>query len=204
MSEFDKKAEKWDENQERNDRAKIVADGILKELEVRPDMNAFEYGCGTGLLSMQLQDCFSKIIMADNSEGMLEVLKDKIEQKEITKMKVSFLDLTKDPIPEEKFNVIYTLMTLHHISNLDIVINKFSNMLENEGYLCIADLQKEDGSFHGDDFKGHNGFDRQELEGLLSKYNFTTLSYQIIYERKKVVEGEEKVFPIFLLIAKRV
>ncbi len=204
MSEFDKKAEKWDENQERIRRAKRVAEGILKEVKVSPDMNAFEYGCGTGLLSFQLQGYFNKIILADNSEGMLEVLKDKIEKKEITNMKVNFLDLTKDPIPETKFDVIYTLMTLHHISNVNIVIKKFSTMLKDKGYLCIADLQKENGSFHGEDFKGHNGFDREELEKLLSKYGFDTISYQKIYERKKIINGEERVFPVFLLVAKRV
>ncbi|MFP4662463.1 MAG: class I SAM-dependent methyltransferase [Halanaerobiales bacterium] len=203
MSEFDDKAENWDENPERRERARKVAEGILNEIEVTPDMKAFEYGCGTGLLSFQLHEFFKKIVLADSSHGMLKVLRDKLAECDIENMEPRYLDLTYDPIPSEKFNIIYTLMTLHHIAELDKVITEFYNMLEKHGYLCIADLVEEDGSFHGDQFLGHNGFARKELEELLVNKSFKIVNYQIIYERKKMIDDKEKTFPVFLLIAQK-
>ncbi|MFP4016331.1 MAG: class I SAM-dependent DNA methyltransferase [Halanaerobiales bacterium] len=203
MSGFDNKAENWDEKPERLERARRVAEGIQDKIKVNPDMKAFEYGCGTGLLSFQLHKYFKKIVLADNSRGMLDVLKDKIEKHDVENMEVRYLDLTSDPTPSEKFDIIYTLMTLHHIPEVDKVITDFSNMLGGSGYLCIADLVEEDGSFHGDQFQGHNGFTREELEGLLVKHGFETVDYSIIYERKKMIDDREMIFPVFLLIAQK-
>lgn len=203
MSDFDKKAKEWDNDPEKLSRAKKVAEGILDVIDIDSSMTAFEYGCGTGLLSFQLKNYFKKIVLADSSQGMLNVLNDKIEQREIENMESRYIDLTEDSIPEEKFNIIYTLMTLHHINDLDIVFNKFFNMLKENGYICIADLVKEDGSFHGDNFDGHNGFEKEELEELLEKFGFNTLSYKVVFERKKMVGDKEKTYPIFLLIVQK-
>ncbi|MFW6377258.1 MAG: class I SAM-dependent DNA methyltransferase [bacterium] len=203
MSDFDKKAKEWDNDPEKLSRAKKVAEGILDVIDIDSSMTAFEYGCGTGLLSFQLKNYFKKIVLADISQGMLNVLNDKIEQREIENMESRYIDLTEDSIPEEKFNIIYTLMTLHHINDLDIVFNKFFNMLKENGYICIADLVKEDGSFHGDNFDGHNGFEKEELEELLEKFGFNTLSYKVVFERKKMVGDKEKTYPIFLLIVQK-
>ena len=43
-------------------------------------------------------------------------------------------------------------MTLHHIHDLSTVLAAFATLLADGGHLCIADLEKEDGSFHGGDF----------------------------------------------------
>ncbi len=40
--------------------------------------------------------------------------------------------------------------------NTNVIIDSFSKMLNPLGYICIADLDEEDGSFHGDGFNGHN------------------------------------------------
>ena len=41
-------------------------------------------------------------------------------------------------------------MTLHHIPDTNGILNKFHALLEPNGYLLVADLEKEDGSFHTD------------------------------------------------------
>ena len=60
---------------------------------------------------------------------------------------------------EGSFDLIYTLMVLHHVGDVETIIRKFRGLLNPGGYLAIADLYSEDGSFHGEGFSGHMGFD---------------------------------------------
>ncbi len=41
-------------------------------------------------------------------------------------------------------------MTLHHIQGVDEVCKNFDTLVKENGYLCIADLVREDGSFHSE------------------------------------------------------
>ena len=60
-------------------------------------------------------------------------------------------------------------MVLHHVGDIDTIIKKFHDLLNPGGYLAIADLYSEDGSFHGEGFHGHRGFDPVSLAALLQK-----------------------------------
>lgn len=203
MTDFDVKAKEWDKNKQRVERAEKVAEGIIKNVKLQSEMTALEYGCGTGLLSFNLQSRFKKIVLADISDGMLEVLSDKIYRSNVNNMEARKLDLTKESIPVEKFDVIYTLMTLHHIKDYQCLLGKFFKMLNNRGYLCIADLLKGEDPFHSSSFEGHHGFNPDELKDLLIKIGFNNISSEIVYNRHKVVDGKEKSFPIFLMIAEK-
>ena len=204
MENFDLLSIDWDKEQRRTERAQAVADQIINSL---PDMSAmvgFEYGCGTGLLSFNLQKTLKNIVLGDSSEGMLSVLEQKLQKSNISNMLPLKIDLTKDDLPEKKFDIIYTLLTLHHIVDIDQVLESFFMMLNPSGYLCIADLDKEDGSFHGEDFEGHHGFDRVELLKKLEEIGFQSVTDKICYEvvRKKE-DGQEKKYPLFLMIVRK-
>lgn len=205
MVNFNELALTWDKEPRRVERAKVVADEIIKSILGLGRMNGLEYGCGTGLLSFCLQPYLKHITLGDNSQGMLDVLTQKIENSKINNMTPLMLDLSQGQnVVDEKFDIIYTLMALHHISDIDKVIDSFSNMLNLAGYICIADLDEEDGSFHGDGFNGHNGFNRNELTEKLMKYSFNEISWKICYENtRKFENGTERKYPMFLLIGQK-
>jgi hypothetical protein len=66
--------------------------------------------------------------------------------------------------------------------------------LRDGGHLCIADLEAEDGSFHGEGFAGHHGFDRAELEADLTRAGFADVSIVRCHE----VERHGETYPLFL------
>jgi 2-polyprenyl-3-methyl-5-hydroxy-6-metoxy-1,4-benzoquinol methylase len=95
-------------------------------------------------------------------------------------------------------------MVLHHVGNIDNILNRFSSLLNPGGYLAIADLYKEDGAFHGDDFNGHNGFDIAELSDKIARVELKTLSHgECFVINRNISETETRQFPVFLLIAKK-
>jgi SAM-dependent methyltransferase len=114
------------------------------------------------------------------------------------------LDITVDPPPEDKFDLIYTLLTLHHVRETQPLLATFNAMLNDGGFLCIADLDKEDGSFHGEGFTGHNGFDRAELGAQAKNAGFKKIRFRTVFEFEKLVnETEKRMYPIFLMTARK-
>ncbi|HEX2947843.1 MAG TPA: class I SAM-dependent methyltransferase [Clostridia bacterium] len=202
--EYDFKALDWDNDPGKVERAKSVAEVIKETVCLTKDMTAFEYGCGTGLLSFNLHPYLKCINLADSSKGMLSVLNDKIVKYQITNMTTSNVDLTKQNEAFQSYDLIYTLMTLHHIMDVDNILNIFYKMLNQSGYLCIADLDEEDGSFHGDGFEGHNGFNKVDLEEKLKSIGFKIKHYQICFEVVKDLDGEkQKRYPLFVMVAQK-
>lgn len=205
MSRFDKEAKTWDTPQSR-ERARQIASAIRSNVALSSAMSALEYGCGTGQLSFELCEDLGPITLADNSTGMLQVLRDKIKKRSADDMKPIDLDLTSDPLPDEKFDLIYTAMTLHHIPNTEDILRKFYELLHSGGILSVADLDKEDGSFHGHDVDDvHKGFDREELAGLAETVGFTDINFSTAYQMEKETEDNDdlKTFPIFLMTAQK-
>jgi len=201
---FNEKAKDWDKDVEKNNRAKLIAKEIVAFIKPTKQMNALEFGCGTGLLSFALKNAFKEITLVDNSEGMMDVLKEKIEKQQIKNFKPLLIDLIKNPSKIKKTDVIFTLMTLHHIENIAQISSIFNSLLNINGYLCIADLDEEDGSFHPKEqnFEGHFGFNKKNLENILKLNSFEVLHYFIPYEIEKEVAGKK--YPVFLMIAKKI
>jgi ubiquinone/menaquinone biosynthesis C-methylase UbiE len=167
-------------------------------------MTALEYGCGTGLLSFALQSDLGQITLADTSQGMLDVLAEKIAAANVKNMNPTRLDLAIDPLPAERFDITYSLLTLHHIEDAKGILKKFHALLEPSGILCISDLDKEDGTFHTDGTTDvHLGFERTELQTWVEETGFTDVKFSTAFEIKKNIDNAEKIFPVFLLIARK-
>jgi len=183
------------------DRSIAVAEGIRKNINLNVNMTALEYGAGTGIASFLLKDYLKEIVMLDSSAEMVRITNEKIESAGAVNLKSILYDLEKDNWQGAKFDLIMTQMVLHHVSDIDSIFIKFSEMLNPGGYIAIADMYAEDGSFHGEGFTGHKGFDTKELSASLSKAGFKITSEEKCFVlNRKISEAETKQFDIFLLI----
>ena len=106
-------------------------------------------------------------------------------------------------MPEDRFELIVTVMTLHHIADLPPVLAAFAEMLTDEGRLCIVDLEAEDGSFHagsGHDAgvgHAHDGFEPDQLAARLADAGFTTSVERSIHH----VTKDGRAYPLFLAVS---
>ena len=204
MTNFDERAKDWDSDPDKVKRAGAVADAIRKALPLIQNMTALEYGCGTGLVSFALQSDLGQVTLADTSQGMLDVLREKIASAGVTNMHPVRLDLATDSLPVERYHLTYSLLTLHHIHDTQDILNKFHALLAPNGILIIADLDKEDGSFHTDGSTDiHLGFDRDELQRQVKSARFGNITFSTVYEITKKIGNKEKTFPIFLMTAQK-
>lgn len=202
MASFDERAKDWDSDPAKVERAMVVAQAIRAALPPAPGMTALEYGCGTGLLSFALKDDFASITLADTSQGMLDVLAGKIANAGARNLQPLRLDLASQPLPAKRFDAVFSLMVLHHLPDTPTYLRQFNRLLKAGGSLYIADLEKEDGSFHGPAVQDvHQGFDRAALQQLAEAAGFQDISFSQVYTVKKLVDGHEKGFPLFLMVA---
>ena len=204
MTNFDERAKDWDSDPTKVERAYAVADAIRKAVPLSRNMTVLEYGCGTGLLSFALQSELGQITLADTSQGMLDVLQEKIVAANVTNMHPVRLDLSSDAVPAERYDLTYSLMVLHHIHDVNGMLIKFCELLVPNGTLLVADLDKEDGSFHTDGSTDvHLGFDRDELRKMIENAGFENVTFSTAHEIKKKIGDEEKTFPVFLMTAQK-
>lgn len=197
MSEFSQKARTWESNPIHAQRSEAIAKNLVDRVSINTNMNGMEFGAGTGLLSFILANRFNSITMIDSAEGMVEVMQEKVEESQHNNLKPLLFDLTEVAYEKGSFDAIFSQMALHHVSDVDAIFERFHSMLNSGGFLAIADLYTEDGSFHGEGFDGHNGFDALELEAKMKKAGFTNVQTETCFTMPKGTEN----YPLFLMIA---
>lgn len=203
VNHFDSKARQWDDNPVFRERGLKIAEAIRAAVPLHVQMSALDYGCGTGLLSFPLRHELGSILMADSSGGMLEVVNEKIAAQGVRNMTTMKIDLHSDPHPQQRFDLIVTSMTLHHVPDTDHILRVFHDLLNPGGYLCLADLDQEDGSFHGIEVDVHHGFDRDDLSRRVTQAGFTAPQFQTVFSIAKEHTGGAREYPVFLMTARR-
>jgi ubiquinone/menaquinone biosynthesis C-methylase UbiE len=203
VSDFDARASTWDEDASKRERARRVAEAIVARVPSLSGKTLLEYGAGTGLLGLALQPLVAELTLADSSREMLAVAEKKIASAGIRNARTLQLDLAAGPAPELRFDVVCTLLTLHHIPDTDGILAAFHRLISSGGLLCVADLDREDGSFHGPGFSGHKGFDRAELGARLERSGFRNVRFETVCDVRKQTAAGPRAFPMFLALAER-
>ena len=203
--DFNKEAAQWDANPGRVKLANDVADSIIREMAPTQDMDVLDFGCGTGLVTLRLQPLVRTITGADSAEGMLGVLEGKVASQGLTNVRTQHADFEKGGRVHGVFHLIVSSMTLHHVPDPAALFRQWQELLVPGGRVCFADLDAEDGSFHGDNTGVfHLGFDRDRLKTLLQEAGFHDIRDATAATMMKDVEGKGKrAFPVFLITARK-
>jgi len=196
---FADKSKGWDENSKRVKGTKAIADAIVKNIELNDTMHIMDFGAGTGLLTYCLADRVAKVTAMDNSPSMLEVFHEKATDFPCV-TEVMELDLSQEIPAGLLFDGIVSSMTIHHLEDTEDMLRKMYAMLPDGGFIAIADLDCEDGTFHSDNTGVfHFGFDRDELVTLTKKVGFK----EVTIETANTINKPHNSFSVFLLTAKR-
>ena len=200
---FDSKARQWDENPVFVERANKIAAALRAGIPLSRRMTALDYGSGSGLLSFPLKDELGHITLSDTSAGMLDVVREKIAAQGVGNMTTIQADLSATALPDTRFDLIYSSMTLHHVPDTDAILASFHAHLNPGGWLGIADLDEEDGSFHGIEVEVHHGFDREALAAKVRQAGFGEVGFQTVFEIEKDQPEGRRVYPVFLMLARK-
>lgn len=203
--DFNAVAATWDEEPRRVLLAQEITAAILQNVPLSQHMTALDYGCGSGLVTLGIQPHVGQIVGADSSQGMLDVLVRKVAERELGNVSVRLIDLTSQDGLAGRFDLIVSSMTMHHVRDVAMLVSVFLRALNPGGWLALADLEAENGSFH-DDPSGvfHHGFERSFMQELLAAHGCSDV--RIITAatvRKAAPHGEERLYPVFLAVGRK-
>ena len=207
MDTFSERAATWDDDPDKSERAREVADAIRAQLPLDGSERVLEFGGGTGLLSRQFAGDVAEILITDAAPGMVAVARQRIDELGPgSRMRAEQFDPTSaDPDPGS-FDLVWSLLALHHVPDAAAALRRLRELLVPGGRLAIADLDEDpEGAFHAahGDFHGHDGFSREGLRDTLTEVGFTDIAFTTATRLTKEVGGQPRDFPLFLVTARR-
>ncbi|QUN07217.1 class I SAM-dependent methyltransferase [Shewanella yunxiaonensis] len=191
---FSHKAHIYEQDNNRVDNVGNIADAIRRQVALSDEMHLVDFGSGTGLLLERIAPNVRKITAVDISASMNQQLAEK-QANLPCELEMIQANLEQTDI-DGQFDGIISSMTMHHIQNIDAMFSKFERMVHPGGFIAIADLDKEDGSFHTDDTGVfHFGFEHEEIAAAARRAGFEQV--QVI--NASVARKPYGDYPVFLL-----
>lgn len=197
---FNKTAATWDSNPSRVEMARGVVEAIRNTIPLSRDMEVLDFGAGTGLLTLGLLPHVAHVTAVDASDGMLRVLDDKLKALGVDNVETRHVDIGRDPLPEAHYSLVASSMVLHHIENVPRTLLLLRRCLRPGGWIALADLDTEDGTFHTDPTGiHHKGFDRGQVGRWLESSGFVDIGFRDAFRMTRVSNGgEPRDYPLFL------
>ena len=196
VDHFAHKSKSWDMNSKRVKNAKGIAELIVNNIKLDKSMELMDFGAGTGLLSYFVAPFVKKIVAVDNSPSMLVEFENKCDEFSC-ETEVIEKDLSSETL-ERAFDGIISSMTIHHLEDTAALLSKLYAMLNDGGFVAIADLDSEDGSFHNDNTGVfHYGFDRHLLAEYAQEAGFKDVTFSLA----STINKPHADFTVFLMTA---
>lgn len=193
---FDNAAAQWDMGDTRQNIASAVFQTLSSRIALLKSMDIMDFGAGTGLLSFKIVPLVRSVVGVDLSTKML----DQISAKNTEAVKVTPLcqDICVNPL-HEQFHGIVSSMAMHHVEDTALLFKTFYTHLKKDGFIAIADLEAEDGTFHSHGNEGvyHHGFDRDTLRATIENAGFS----HVRFHHAITIDKESQSYPIFLVTA---
>lgn len=203
VTDFDELAETWDEEPKRLERTRAITGEIRRRCRLGAEVSVLEIGAGTGAIGRGLAAEVGPVVLLDSSEAMIGVARRRIAEEGLHQVRAVHGGL--DEVSGHTYDLLIASMVLHHMHDTDAALGRFANLLADGGQVAIADLDVDiEGEYHSEGFNGYHGFDREELGQALSRAGFGDLEWSTVFHMTKTVaDGQERVFPIFLVTARK-
>lgn len=199
-SRFDRVASDWDANPTRVALARAVTEAIRQAVALEPGMRVLDFGAGTGLVTLGLSPFVGRLMAVDTSGEMLRQLDAKIQALGIGNVRTMRVGGEEPPLRAAPYDLVVSSMVLHHIADVPLTLRRLRDCLRPGGQVALADLEREDGTFHADrDGVHHDGFEPAIFSGWLRDAGFVDVaSHEIHRVTRSIPDGAPRCYPVFL------
>ncbi|KAB1435975.1 class I SAM-dependent methyltransferase [Candidatus Galacturonibacter soehngenii] len=183
---------------ERINIAKVSSDAIREYLIDSKNKSAIDFGCGTGLVGMNLLDDFSTVTFLDTSQNMIHQLDQKISNLKLENAKTLLFDFEKEEQLDIRADYIFMAQVLLHIKDIELILSRLYQILNDEGHLIIVDFIENDKVISD---IVHPGFDVSNLSDRMSAIGYKKIQCKTFYHGSKIFMGQDA--SLFVLDAKK-
>ncbi|MDF2545908.1 MAG: methylase involved in ubiquinone/menaquinone biosynthesis [Anaerosolibacter sp.] len=168
--------------------AKLTSDAIREYLVDANNKNAIDFGCGTGLVGLNLLNEFNSMLFLDTSQNMIDKIKQKITHLNIPDVDTLCFDLEKESLSDLHADYIFMAQVLLHINDVELVLSRLYDVLSTGGHLLIVDFNKNEEIVSE---MVHNGFEQEKLIDLLNKIGYKEIQSKTFYTGSKIFMGHD-------------
>lgn len=168
--------------------AEVSANAIRDYLVDAKSKHAIDFGCGTGLVGMNLLNEFNSLLFLDTSPNMINQVKQKISGSHGQKADTLCFDFEKDSLEDLHADYIFMVQVLLHIKDIELVLSRLYEVLEESGHLLIVDFNKNEKVVSD---MVHNGFEQRELIDRMTKIGYREIQSKTFYTGNKLFMGHD-------------
>ncbi|WP_242590084.1 hypothetical protein IGL98_000890 [Enterococcus sp. DIV0840] len=197
MNVFDQLAQRYD-SPKQLELASIITKEIQTKLGDTTGKTALDYGCGTGLIGLQISDEFEEMLFVDPSKEMIHVVDQKIAQMNRINVKTVVGSFSNEDTLNIKVDLIIVSLVLLHVPDTLDILKSLYQALNPKGHILVVDFDKNENINHG---KVHNGFSQLELKTQLEKIGFKSVSSRTFYHGQNIFMNQDA--SMFILNAEK-
>ncbi len=128
---------------ESSERLKFLnPDNILDKVGLSREMIFADLGCGTGYFTISASQKVKKVYALDVQQGMLDILRGKIEKQKISNIQSILSEESHIPLPDNSVDILLMGNVFHELEDKDSVINEVKRILTGAGKMVIVDWLK--------------------------------------------------------------
>ncbi|RAV19448.1 class I SAM-dependent methyltransferase [Paenibacillus contaminans] len=173
---------------ERIEIAKVSSGAIRDYLVDAKSKNAIDFGCGTGLVGINLLNDFHSVLFMDTSQNMINQIKQKISDFNIQNADTLCFDFEKEGLSDLQVDYIFMAQVLLHIHDVESVLSRLFDVLNEGGHLLIVDFDKNENVVSD---LVHNGFIQAELTDMMTQIGYRDIQSKTFYAGSKIFMGHD-------------
>jgi len=178
--------------------ANVSSDAIREYVVDAKGKKAVDFGCGTGLVGMSLIDEFQSVLFLDTSPSMIRQIKQKIADRHIPNAETLCFDFEQEGLSELRADYIFMAQVLLHIPDVEFVLSRLFEVLNEGGHLLIVDFNKNENIVSD---LVHNGFNQDELTAKMTKIGYRDVHSKTFYHGSRIFMGQDA--SMFILDAQK-
>lgn len=187
IDKFEMIAKSYD-TPERIRMAKISSDAIREYIVDAKSKKAADFGCGTGLVGLNLLNEFHSMLFLDASPNMISQIKQKTFDLHIQHADTLCINVEKDRLPDLGMDYIFMAQVLLHINDVELVLSKLYDALNEGGHLLIVDFNKNENVVSN---VVHNGFSQAELADRMRSIGYKDIQSKTFFTGRKLFMGHD-------------
>ncbi|MBX5481435.1 MAG: metalloregulator ArsR/SmtB family transcription factor [Myxococcaceae bacterium] len=138
-----------------------------------PPLNVVDFGCGTGVLTVEMARWAKRVTAIDANKDVLEQARDRADREEVRNVTFLCEDLHRLSLPDRKYDLVVISQSLHHVEAPPRVLQEAARILVPGGRIVLMELMPHEEKWVQQRLgHRHLGFEPEALKKVLEESGF--------------------------------
>lgn len=141
-----------------------------------PPLNVADFGCGTGVLSVEIASWARQVVAIDANADVLEKARERARREGLQNVTFVAEDLHRLSLPDAEQDLVVISQSLHHVEAPSGVLREAARILKSSGRIVVLELMPHEEKWVRERLgHKHLGFEPEQLRADLESAGFEHL-----------------------------